>query len=80
MRGVRPPAREKRAAAGAAQRKLAVCPLEANAAAGQCVDIWRLYLLMAVAVQVAVQVIGDQKEDIRLAWGIGGMHGGHAEG
>ena len=56
----------ERGAAGAAQRVLTEGSLEAHAAFGQAVDVRRFHQRVSVAAKVAVQVVADQEQDVRL--------------
>ena len=57
-------AQQERDATGIAQRKLTVGPLEADAVAGQAVQVRRLHQRIAVAVNAAVQVVHGDEEHI----------------
>ena len=64
LSGRRIAAQQERDAAGVAQGKLAIGPLEADAAAGQAVQVGCLHQWIAVAVDAAVQVVHGDEEYI----------------
>ena len=61
---VRPHPGEQRRPARAAQRELAIHPVEAHSAARQGVNVRRLCQRMAVATEGVVQVVRHQEQDI----------------
>jgi len=57
-------AAEERGATGIAEGVLAVRAVEANAASGETVNVWRVNQRLAVAIQIGIQVIDDDPEDV----------------
>jgi hypothetical protein len=64
-RAVRVEPRQHRVPARPAERKGAVSLLEANPARGESVDVRRLRLLVSIAAEVVVEVVGDEEEHVR---------------
>ena len=67
--GCRIAAQQERDAAGVAQGKLAIGPLEADAALGQAVQAGRLHQRIAIAVDAAVQLSMAMKSTLGRPWG-----------
>ena len=67
--GRRIAAQQERDAAGIAQRKLTIGPLEADTVAGQAIQVGCLHQWIAVAVDAAVQVVHGDEEHIGPALG-----------
>jgi len=63
--GIRPRARQKGSASGIAQRELRVGVVEDDAATGECIDVGRLDEVVSVRAERAIQIIDDDKKDIR---------------
>ena len=59
-----PPAGEQARAAGVAERKLAVGPLEPHASGRQPIDARRLCRLVAIRPQRTAQVVADHEQDV----------------
>ncbi len=62
----------KRSPARPAQRVLTIRPFKPHPPFSEAIDVWRPHLWMSVNANIAIQVITNQEQHIRLFRGIGG--------
>src|SRR4051794_31682787 len=77
---LRPQARKQRGARRVAKGILTVRPIEAEAAAGEVVDIGRLDLRVAVAAELGPKIVDGDEEDVHaLGCGAGSLDASRSE-